>query len=77
MVTIPIRTRLQADGSLSLLVPTGLVESEVEVVVIVQPLPDSRTGWPEGFFEQTYGAFAEQPLERARQGDFEARGILI
>jgi hypothetical protein len=36
----------------------GLPESDVEVVVIVQPVSDSTAAWPESFFEQTYGAFA-------------------
>ena len=76
MVTIPIKTRLQANGTLSLSVPTGLPESDVEVVVIVQPVSDSVAAWPKGFFEQTYGAFAEHPLERAPQGEFEAREVL-
>ena len=76
MVTIPIKTRLEANGTLSLSVPTGLPESDVEVVVIIQPVSDSIATWPEGFFEQTYGAFAEQPLARAPQGEFDARDTL-
>jgi hypothetical protein len=27
-------------------------------------------GWPAGYFEETYGALAEDPLERPPQGDF-------
>jgi hypothetical protein len=77
MVTIPIKTRLEANGTLSLSVPTGLPESDVEVVVIIQPVSDSIATWPEGFFEQTYGAFAEQPLARAPQGEFDARDTSI
>ena len=76
MLTIPIKTRLEPDGILTLRLPTGLPESDVEVVVIVQPVPDSVQNWPDGFFEQTYGAFAEQPLERGQQGEFEAREAL-
>jgi hypothetical protein len=76
MVTIPIKTRLEANGMLSLHVPTGLPESDVEVVVIVQPVSNSLRAWPEDFFEQTYGAFAEHPLERPAQGEFDARETL-
>ena len=76
MVTIPVKTRLEANGTLSLRVPTGLPESDVDVVVIVQPVSSSSATWPEGFFEKTYSAFAEHPLERAPQGEFEAREFL-
>jgi hypothetical protein len=41
MVTIPVKTRLEANGTLNLRVPTGLPESDVDVVVIVQPVSDS------------------------------------
>jgi hypothetical protein len=64
MVTIPIKTRLKADGTLDLRVPTGLPESEVEVLVILQPVVEPTGFWPEGFFDSTFGAFADYCLER-------------
>ena len=73
MVTIPLRTRLEPDGTLDLHVATGLPTSEVDVLVILQPVPPPLSAWPEGFFESTYGAFAEQPLERGEQGAHELR----
>lgn len=76
MVTIPIKTRLEADGTLSLHVPTGLPESDVEVLLVVQPISDATEALPKSFFEQTYGVFAEHPLERPSQGEFEVREIL-
>lgn len=76
MVTIPLRTHLKPDGTLDLHVPTGLPEADVEVLVIVQPALGQAAGWPPGFFEETYGAFAEDPLERLPQGQFDARDIL-
>lgn len=30
-------------------------------------------GWPPGFFERTYGALADDPIERPPQGDHEMR----
>ncbi len=33
-------------------------------------------GWPEGFFQETFGALAANPLARPLQGDFEAREAL-
>ncbi len=38
MVTIPVTTRLEADGVLNLRVPTGLPQADVEVIVVVQPI---------------------------------------
>lgn len=76
MVIIPVKTRLQADGILNLRVPTGLPEADVEVMVIVQPVDTRAQGWPKDFFIETYGAFADQPLERGSQGAFDDRGVL-
>ena len=72
MMTIPIKARIQPDGMLDRRLPTGLPESEVEVVVVIQPA-ESNSTWPEGFFEKTFGAFAEAPIERPPQGEFEVR----
>jgi len=76
MVTIPVKTRLQADGILSLRVATGLPETDVEVVVVVQPLKAGTNMWSKNFFEETYGAFAEDPIERGTQGTFDDREVL-
>lgn len=76
MITIPVKTRLEADGVLSLHLPTGLPESDVEVIVIVQPVVAQTSAWPEDFFRQTFGAFADCPIERGTQGVFENREIL-
>ena len=76
MVTIPIRTRLQPDGTLDLRVSTGLPESDVEVLVVVQPTEVKRLLSPE-FIAETYGAFADHPLERAPQGEYEIREPLL
>lgn len=76
MVTIPVKTRLEANGILNLRVPTGLPEADVEVVVVVQPIEARANAWPEDFFQETYGALADQPLERGNQGAFEVREVL-
>jgi hypothetical protein len=75
MVTIPIKTHLEPNGTLNLSVPTGLPESDVDVVVIVQPLGQASV-WPEGFFEETYGSFADRPLERGGQLRLDEREAL-
>jgi len=62
MVTIPLKTHLEANGTLNLCVPTGLPESDVEVVVIVQSVSGKANLWPEHFFDETYRAFADHPI---------------
>ena len=69
MMTTPLKMRLAPDGTLDLHVATGLPASEVEVLVILQPLAGPAATWPKGFLESTYGALAEQLLERAEQGE--------
>ncbi len=34
-----------------------------------EPRATAKQSWPEGFFEQTYGSFKDEPLERLPQGD--------
>ena len=77
MLTIPVKTRLEPDGSLNLHVPTNLPASDVDVLIVLQPVQPQTAAWPAGFFEQTYGSFAEHPLERASQGTFERRSDLL
>ena len=79
MVTLPFKAHVQPDGTLNLRITTGLSESDVDGVVVIQPTaesPQPRQAWPEGFFEQTYGAFAAEPLERRPQGGLETRELL-
>lgn len=64
--------------------PTPLRETDVEVMVIVQPLPafeglpaveatPESLGWPPGFFKETFGAWKGEPSERLPQGEYEQR----
>ena len=73
MLTIRIKTRLNPDGTLDLHIATDLPESEVEVVVVVRPVAEAATLWPAGFLAETYGAFADSPLVRPPQAQFEYR----
>jgi hypothetical protein len=63
---------------LQLIVPTGLPESDVDVLLVI--LPTNAGGgknvnsWPDDFFDQTYGCLAEDPLVRAPQLPLETRG---
>jgi len=78
METITLHSRVGADGLLKLEVPVKMTNTELDVVLIVQPVAPARQdlGWPPGFFEQTYGSFRDQPLVRESQGDYEVRDEL-
>jgi len=69
METITLHSRVGADGLLKLQVPVNLTNTELEVVLIVQPVVSP------GFFEQTYGSFRDQPLVREPQGEYEVREV--
>lgn len=67
MQTITLKTHVASDGVMKLEIPTNLADQEVEIVVVIQPLtsePVDAQGYPDGYFEETYGSFAEAPLER-------------
>jgi len=34
---------------------------------------DLSSGWPEGYFEQVFGGWEGEPLQRPEQGDYEQR----
>ncbi len=80
MVSISVRSRVKPDGSLDLNVRTGLPETDVEVLVVVQPVsqkePEAKggeRGWPVGFFAQTFGCLRDDPLTREPEAGFEVR----
>ncbi len=67
MQTITLKAHTDYDCKLKLEIPTNLADHEVEVVLIVQPIktvPVDAMGYPIGYFEETYGSFADEPLER-------------
>lgn len=76
METIKLKAHIGEDGILRLEVPTGLSAQDVEVVLVMQMVErqavDAR-GWPTGFFERTYGALADDPIERPPQLPLEER----
>lgn len=74
MQTVRLVKRTAADGSLSLQIPLGRQDMEVEVLIVMQPHATStagdmleQRGWPPGYFEQTYGSIQDEtfacPLE--------------
>ena len=80
METIRTKLRTGPDGMLTVQVPSGLPDTDVEVIVVVQPLGTNgpaRTSTPDEwkqFVKATAGAWQGEPLARPTQGAFEARG---
>lgn len=76
METMKVKARIGEDGILKLEVPTGLSAREVEVVLVLQETVlqgVDANGWPIGFFDRTYGALADDPIERPPQLPLEER----
>lgn len=76
METIKVKARIGTDGILKLEVPTGLAEGDVEVVLVMhtdKPQSVDDKGWPLEYFERTYGALADDPIERPPQPPLEDR----
>jgi hypothetical protein len=74
----PIRQIYQDTPSvIHISIPEALQHHPVEV--IIRPLEDTSqqetdaNGWPIGFFEETAGAWAGEPLVREHQGEYEQR----
>ncbi|MDQ2686832.1 MAG: hypothetical protein M3Y28_03090 [Armatimonadota bacterium] len=78
MITIETRAHVGADGTLAVQVPTTLREEDVEVLLVLQR-PSQRTdatddlGYSPHFFEETFGSFRDDPLERLPQEESEER----
>jgi hypothetical protein len=77
MITFPAKARTGADGTLSLAIPTGLPDAEVDVVVVVEAVVRKTAmpadEWPEGYFAETFGSLRDAGLERPPQGQLEER----
>ncbi|MCA9884296.1 MAG: hypothetical protein KC708_15040 [Anaerolineae bacterium] len=79
MQTMKVKAQIGDDGILKLEVPTGLSAQEIEVVLVMQS-PEQQmvdaNGWPVGFFERTYGALSDDPIERSPQLPLEDRDTI-
>jgi len=80
MKSIMLRSHVGEDGVLKLQVPLELTNTDLEVMVIVQPItntPQSEAsqdkGWLPGFFEEVIGSWEGEPLVRESQGEYEDR----
>jgi hypothetical protein len=73
MVTIAAKGRVSRDGTLDLRVTTGLPETDVEILLVLEPTGSSKEGWPEGFFEMTFGSLRDNPIACEPPPQFEVR----
>lgn len=67
MQTIILKARSDEDGILRLEIPTHIAHQEIEVVLVMQAIQDEAVdemGYPIGYFDETYGSMAHDPLER-------------
>ncbi len=75
METITLHSHVGADGLLKLQVPVKLTNTDLEVVLIMQPVTPvtQDLGWPPGFFEEVAGGWRGELLVRDDQGEYEVR----
>lgn len=72
MHTITLRRHIGADGKLEIELPQTLHNTDVEMVVVLNPVSTTQD-WPMGYFERTFGALKDVSFERPSQGDYETR----
>jgi hypothetical protein len=73
MVTIAAKGRVSRDGTLDLRVTTGLPETDVQVLLVLEPLVSRKAAWSEGFFERTFGSLRDNPIACEPPPQFELR----
>ena len=79
MRSVLTRSRVGTDGILHLDLPTDFVETELEVIVIVQPIAQSSSQraegdvWSSDFLEGVLGKWEGEPLAREWEGEYETR----
>lgn len=83
MQSLTLRSTIDKNGILKLETLIGMPNTDVEVVLVVNPLKKSSKSisvkkcseWPKGFFERTFGSIPDFPL-RESQGEYEVRDNL-
>jgi hypothetical protein len=75
MRTVQLKALVGEDGILRVELPAGVTRRMVDVVVVFQVRDEEvdERGWPIGYFERTYGALADDPIERPEQLPLEIR----
>ncbi len=75
MQSLTLHTRVGKDGILKLEIPVGIVDTDLEIILILNPVVESRiaTEWPRNFFTEILGGWEGAPLVREPQGTYESR----
>src|SRR5438105_3150652 len=74
LVSLQLKAHVGSDETLSLQVPTDFRETDVEILLVLNPVPEASSSpvldseWPAGFFEATFGSCQDEPLVRLPQG---------
>lgn len=66
METIRLQAQVTDDGLLKLELPTGVTNRKLDILIVMQSIEETEVdelGWPVGFFDQTYGALVDDPIE--------------
>ncbi len=79
MTSIKLKSHVGSDGILKLEVPVGISNTDLEVVLVVEPIAYKTTrtpeelGWPPDFLVKVAGGWQGEPLVHAPQGEYEVR----
>ncbi len=79
MISISALSRTDEGGILTLNIPTEFSDSDLEVLVVVNPVPTWKnpppSAWPDGYFE-LFGSLGDSGFERHPQGELQDRQLL-
>jgi len=78
MQSLTLHTRVGKDGILKIEMPIGITDTELDVVLVVNPVTNKQDakGWPPGFFTEVIGGWQGERLVREPQGVYETRDEL-
>jgi hypothetical protein len=80
MCPVEIKSRVGADGVLTIVLPLGLSEANREVKVVVESAETSTSASPSNkeewrrFVQSMAGCISDPTFERPQQGEYEQRG---
>lgn len=75
MLSHTLHTYVGSDGILKVEMPIAITNSDLEVILIVNPL-HPIVEWSPSFFTEILGAWEGSPLVREPQGSYELRSGL-
>ena len=74
MQSLTLHTHVGKDGILKLETPIGMINTDVEIILIVNPVEaHPMLAWPINFFTDILGGWEGKPLVCESQGTYESR----